>query len=64
MEIVMGPNTQDRRKIVLGLVSGLTVLAFGQVKTTSMGACIPPGILRLMESRGNLVSQRAGRVDM
>jgi hypothetical protein len=46
MMIVIEPRTQARTKIVLGRVSGSIVLAAGHDKTTSMGACIPPGILK------------------
>jgi hypothetical protein len=53
MMIVIGPRTQARMKRVLGRVSGLIVLAAGHDKTTSMGACIPPGILKLLGLKSN-----------
>jgi hypothetical protein len=49
MMIVMGPKMQATTRKVLGRVSGLIVLAAGHDKTTSMGACIPPGILELLD---------------
>jgi hypothetical protein len=41
-------------KMVLGLVSGLTLLGGGHVNMTSMGACIPPGILDCVKLTSNL----------
>jgi hypothetical protein len=53
MMIVIEPRTQARTKIVLGRVSGSIVLAAGHDKTTSMGACIPPGILKFLDLKNN-----------
>jgi hypothetical protein len=53
MKIVIGPRMQARMKRVLGRVSGLIVLASGHDKTTSMGACIPPGILKSLGLRSS-----------
>jgi hypothetical protein len=53
MIIVIGPRKQARTKRVLGRVSGLIVLAAGHDKTTSMGACIPPGILKSLGSKSS-----------
>jgi hypothetical protein len=53
MMIVIGPRTQARMKRVLGRISGLIVLAAGHDKTTSMGACIPPGILKFLDLKNN-----------
>jgi hypothetical protein len=53
MMIVIGPRMQARMGRVLGRVSGLMVLAAGHDKTTSMGACIPPGILKSLGSKNS-----------
>ena len=50
--IVIGPKTHATTVMAFDFVSGLTVFGGGQLKRTSMGGCMPPGIVTNGVARG------------